>query len=190
YCFIRPHALQVDTVFHVVKGGNMQVTMGTCVGCGRAAQIDSGGWNVGSYHFDTLHIETAGKRAYQVLKARGEVNVVFTSLNAQTQRAAREAGDTTPLFDLGGGAMVVVTGGMIANGPVATVRGDDGTPTFLQFRNSRFYATRPWGGDPFKTIDHDDKSGYEILNSIVKQGKTTHFIRSRGAYPPEKVTRD
>ena len=167
YCFIRPHFTFTDTCFRFEAGGNCQATMPTMVNCRRAVQIDSAGWNTGSFHFDTLHMETARKTAYQILKARGQCTVTFTALSAQTQYAARKAGDTTPLFDIGPSVMVRVQGGQISNGPVAVMRGAARQPAWIGFENCRFFAKQPYNGDPRTTIATDDFSGYRVTDSIV-----------------------
>lgn len=164
YAFVRPHFGKCGVCFHFEKGGNVYAALPTVIGCKLAIRIDGGGKNVGTYTFDALHIEQGD---YQILKANAETaTVIFTGLSPQT----RGTRNTAPLFEIGDGVMVTLTGCNLTRMPLAKITGEKRC-AFMQFVNCNFTCSPGVDSDPRRTENVElvgPGAGISVQNSFVK----------------------
>jgi len=184
YTFIRPEAGYSETGFHFKKGGSVVMLMPSGGRCDTFLRIDSGGINAGTYCIMGMRAEpwNKGKRPSVFLRARGTVNVKFTSFLStcmgKTEKYRDTPGYKTPLFILADGASVSVESSMLC-GRIARLSGDPKrSPTWIQFDNCRFQFT-----DLEEDIVCDDYSGFELRNCMVTAAGKPLMIPKRVRYP-------
>ena len=164
YMFMRVDALNVETAYHIVEGGAVNWIAAFARQCDTVIRIDSGGINTGIYNAQSLKVEglISKKKRSVVLRARGEVNVNFTSLNLVTAGAQHDL--ETASFDIGPGVQVGVDNSMLT-GRIATLTGGEPTdlPAFIRFDNCRFRCN----ADPRKKIALKGHAGFVLRDCMI-----------------------
>ncbi len=160
YLFLRCTAVACDTALHFYKGGSVDGQLFTTYNVHTVVRIDHGGINAGTYCFDSMRVDGDGTHFRTVvLRAKGETNVNFTSLDLIISGVHRFP--NVPAFILGPTANVSVNASMIT-GRVAVLTGaKKGPPTWIQFNNCRFRQ------NPLPQIKCDAYSGYALSNCVA-----------------------
>lgn len=159
YLFLRCTAVNCNTALHFYKGGSVDGQLFTTYNVHTVVQIDHGGINAGTYCFDAMRVDGDGTHFRTVvLRAKGETNVHFTSLDLIISGVQRFP--KVPAFILGPTANVDVSSSLIT-GNVAVLTGSkSGPPTWIQFNNCRFRQ------NPLPLMKCDAYAGYAFTNCV------------------------
>lgn len=201
YGFFRCKTTGSEIAYNFPSGGCAKWSQCESYTVGTFLNVYQGGINAGTFHLDSVRPEPwpyEGKRM-TLLRARGETNVKFTSLDT-TGVGLYERRDTngdgqvdendekvrtdldSPLFVIGTHAQVAVESSIIC-GNIARLTGRaDRVPTWLQFDNCRFRKH----SDPRKDIATDEHSGYELRNCVVTTDENEKIFIHRQVKLPER----